>query len=101
MSIKPLKSWSGLFSIFWLVGIFEIFGYPPFVFLDALFGVEKSQQLSLVVDLLIWLGVGLLFAIVGLRCWKSAGQLCSIAAICIFIYFAWRLLHPVYVPDAA
>ena len=101
MSIALLKRWAGLVSIVWLVGIFEIFGYPPFVFFNALFGVERSPQLSLVVDLVIWLGVGLLFAIFGLRCWKSAGQLCSIAAICIFIYFAWRLLHPVYVTDAA
>jgi hypothetical protein len=86
MNLKSLKSWAGLISVIWMVGIYEIFDYPPYVFFNALFGIEKSSQLSLVVDLLIWLGVGLLFAIVGLRCWKSPRPgLCDYSHLCVYL----------------
>ncbi|HEY5040600.1 MAG TPA: hypothetical protein VIK53_01195 [Verrucomicrobiae bacterium] len=93
--MKPtvLRSWAGLIAIAWMVGIFERLDYPPHMtFFNVLFGIENSSQLSLFADLFVWLGVGLIFAIAGLRCGKSAGQVCATIAICIFIYFAWHLL---------
>ena len=102
--MKPtvLRSWAGLISIAWMVGIFEHLDDPPYMtFFNVLFGIENSSQISLIADLFVWLGVGLIFAIAGLRCGKSAGQVCAIIAICIFIYFAWHLLHPAYVVGTA
>ena len=101
MSIKTLKNWAGMVSILWMMGVYQIFGYPPCSFFNALFGVENSAQLSSILDLLIWLGVGLLFAVFSLRRWRSAGQVFAIIAVCIFVYFAWCLFHPDHIPDVA
>ena len=97
MSIKVLRNWAGLASIVWMVGIFVFLNHAPENFF--LFKFDSSSWVVEFSLLGIWLGIGLFFAITGLRCGKSAGQLCAIAAIIVFIYFAWHLLYPSEVPS--
>jgi len=75
MSIKLLKNWAGLISIVWMVGIYEILIHAPESFF--LFKFDSSSWLTQVTFLGSWLGVGLIFAITGLRCGKLAGRVCA------------------------
>jgi hypothetical protein len=99
--MKPtlLRSWSGLISIAWMTGIYELLNHAGAGFI--LFQFDFSAFSTQFTYLGIWLGVGLLFAIAGLRCGKSAGQVCAIVAIIVFIYYAWHLFYPSEVPDVA
>jgi hypothetical protein len=99
MKPTPLRIWSGLISIAWIVGLYVFLDRDPasLVYFRSNFSTFSTQFTYLG----IWLGIGLVFAIAGLRSGKSAGQICSMIAIGVFIYFSWHLFHPDYVPGAA
>ncbi len=99
--MKPtrLRCWAGLISIAWMVGIYELLNHASENFI--LFRFDFAAFSTQFTYLGIWLGVGLLFAIAGLRCGRSAGQVCAIAAIIVFIYYAWHLFYPSEVPGMA
>src|SRR5947207_111192 len=93
MNTKALNSWAGLLSIVWILG-----GYALLLFV-----LERHQfflepfGLYLLFILAAWLGVGLLFAIVGFRHGKLAGRLCGIVGAVLFLYFAWTVwLSPLF-----
>ena len=98
-SIKQIKNWAGLISIAWMVGVYWFLNHAPEDFI--LFRFDFASWVTQFTYLGIWLGIGLLFAITGLRCGKSAGQLCGIAAVIVFIYYVWHLFYPSEVPDLA
>jgi hypothetical protein len=95
MNTTLLKNWAGLVSIIWMVGLYEIMVHLPVDFAPSL---DLSSWHGLMVFLGVWLGVGLYFAVTGLRCRAVAGQLCAVVAIFVFVYFAWHLLYPSKVP---
>jgi hypothetical protein len=98
---KSLAIGAGVVAIAWMIGVHHFWGDPPFIFLNALFGLEGREWLWVSVDLLFWLGIGVLLAILGLRSGNSMGQIFALIAVGVFVYFAWRLFHPPYVPSAA
>jgi hypothetical protein len=97
--MKPtrLRSWSGLIAIAWMVGGYEFLEHAPEGFI--LFKFDFSAFSTQFTYLGIWLGIGLIFAIAGLRSGNSAGQICALVAIGVFIYYAWDLLYPSAVPS--
>ena len=99
--MKPtrLRCFAGLISIAWMVGIHALVNNASENFI--LFRFDYSAFSTQFTYLGMWLGVGLLFSIAGLRCGKSAGQVCAIVAVAVFIYYAWRLYYPSEVPSVA
>jgi hypothetical protein len=95
MNTKPLNNWAGLISIVWLLGGFALIAYvlaPR----DTQF---EPLWLLLVLILGVWLGVGLLLAIAGLKRGNWLGRILAAIAICLFIYFAWLLVRPLFFQD--
>ena len=90
---SSLRNWSGLIAITWMIGIYEFLSHAPEIFFLNLFNLNFVSWLGQFAYLGIWLGIGLIFAIVGLRSKNLAAQICAIIAICVFILFAWSLLH--------
>lgn len=88
---KLLTNWAGCISILWMVGMYEAQDYVPDFFLNF-----SPSWLSLCAVLGGWLGVGLLFAITGLRCGSNACRVCCLIAILTFLYFVRQLLFPPY-----
>ena len=96
MNTTLLKNWAGLVSIVWMVGAFVLLNHAPENFI--LFKFDATSWLTQFSYLGIWLGIGLILAVTGLRCRALAGRVCAVIAICIFVYFAWDLLYPSQVP---
>jgi hypothetical protein len=80
-----------------MLGVYQFLEHAPEGFI--LFQFDFSAFSTQFTYLGIWLGIGLIFAIAGLRSGNSAGQICALVAIGVFIYFAWYLLYPSEVPS--
>jgi hypothetical protein len=86
MNNKLFDNWAGLVSIIWLIG--------GFLFISCVLSPHNIHFEPLwlygLVLFLVWLGVGLLFAIAGLRRGNSPGRICAVAAIGVFIFLCGR-----------
>jgi hypothetical protein len=92
MNTKLLNNWAGLISILWMVGGFALIA-----------GVLSPHDIHFepswlygVVLFLVWLGVGLLFAIAGLRRGNLAGRICAVIAVVVFVFFVWQMVVPAF-----
>ena len=92
MSTKLLNNWAGLFSIAWMVGAYAFLAHAP-----SGFGFEPSWLFILTI-FVSWLGVGLLLAVAGLRRGHLAGRVCATLALLVFLYFAWQMVSPAFIP---
>jgi hypothetical protein len=90
MNSRVLRSWASLLSIFWMLGGYALIingvMIRPLLFLPT--------WLFLLAGLFVWLGVGLAFAIMGLKGGNLAGRLCGLLGVAIFSYFAWLTVAP-------
>jgi hypothetical protein len=89
---KGTNTWSGYIAVTWmLVGLARL-----------RLGLERYNLefrpgwLYLIVVFLyvfgIWWGIGLLFALSGLRSKGVTNRICAILAICAFLYSAWHIV---------
>jgi hypothetical protein len=92
MSTQLLSKWAGLISIVWMAGVHEFLNRAPEGFF--LFKFDPSSWVTQVGFLGVWLGLGLLLALRGLRCTQSSGQVLAIIATGVFVYYAWGELVP-------
>jgi hypothetical protein len=90
MTLKSLNNWSGLIAVAWLLGIRWFFSLDPRVI-----SYRIPDSLLLLAVMVIWLGVGLLFAVSGLRRGNDFSRICSVFALFVFIDFALGILNPV------
>jgi hypothetical protein len=87
--LKALNSWTGFASIIWLLG-----GYEVLFFFLGQRGHPFNPGWLFLLTILVWLGVGLLFAIDGLRSRSLAGRISAFVALGIFLFFVWALFFP-------
>jgi hypothetical protein len=91
MNNRGLRSWAGLLSIFWILGGYALLrsdvsiGHLAFLLPTWLF---------LLGSLFLWLGVGLMLAIAGLRGGNVTGRVCGFIGLAVFLYFTWLMLAP-------
>jgi hypothetical protein len=83
MQIKLLRNWSGLFSIMWLAGVYFVLRFSA-----------VPEGLFRLILIWLWLSLGLLLGVLGLRCGSFAGRASALVAIGLFLFFAWSLLCP-------
>src|ERR1017187_3300026 len=91
MNSKALKSWAGLFSIAWMIGIFLLLVliHPENI------PIEPPWWRLLVLSFAN-LGVGLLLAFVGLKHGGWAGRGCAVVAGGLFLFFVWFWVLPAF-----
>jgi hypothetical protein len=90
MSSRVLRSWAGLISIFWILGGYELL-FNGTLIRHLLF---LPTWFYLLAGLFAWLGVGLGFAIMGLKGGTLAGRLGGLLGAVIFTCFAWMIAAP-------
>ena len=92
MNAKIISSWAGFLSVLWILGGYVLLGFVASVH-DLSF---EPMWLFIVITLSAWLGFGLFLAIAGLRRGNLAGRVCAAVGLVVFLYFAWRMVSPVF-----
>ena len=83
MQTKLLRNWCGSLAVTWMVGVYFFLRYSTAA--DGLFRL---------ILLWLWLSVGFLLAVLGLRCRSFAGRVSALLALGLFLFFTWDLLCP-------
>jgi hypothetical protein len=91
MKPKIASEWQGLASLLWVVLVFVII---KFVVLTNELMFEPLWLFDLLL-FAVWWGVGLAFAISGLRRGHFVSRFCAVLSICALVYFVWSLTRPV------
>jgi hypothetical protein len=97
MSAKSKSTWLGCFSFVWMV---TGFAFTHFVLERYNFEFRPDWLYLLAVSVFvfgIWWGVGLLLAVAGVKRGNLAGRICAIISICVFVYFAWDMISPIFI----
>jgi hypothetical protein len=90
MTTKQSNSKSGLFSIVWMLGIF-----PVFYFLHWIGIVSDSHWIIGLTIVLVWVSVGLAFAVSGLMRGSLLGRICGLVVVAILVFIVWQMTHSV------
>lgn len=86
--VSTRKMWEGILSAFWLPLVFVLL-----MWLNHCLRQHVSLGLILA-ELVVWLGVGLLLALSGLRSSSRIGIAAGLAAIFEFLYLLWIIMVP-------
>jgi hypothetical protein len=94
MTNRLHSKWAGSLSIVWMVA-----GYLLIRYVAAPRGLQfEPFWLCAATVFGGWLGVGLFFAIAGLRSGSALGRASAILALVLFALFAWHMLYPALKP---
>jgi hypothetical protein len=88
---KIFNQWEGLISLVWIILMFLIT-----VLLIRYQLMFEPLWLFYILVLLTWWGVGLVFAISGLKRGHWINRACAVATLCAFALFVLAWLWPVY-----
>jgi hypothetical protein len=89
MNSKFLNNWLGPIAVVWLLGAHRLLSY-----LVAHIAQQIPESLFILIEIVCWLGVGLLLAVSGVRRGSNVSRIFAMLAICIFVHFAWQVLNP-------
>ncbi|MGH7991437.1 MAG: hypothetical protein ACREDS_14775 [Limisphaerales bacterium] len=90
MKIKSLNKWEGIISLLWIISVFLLV-----VFLLRHELLFKPMWLFILVLLAAWWGIGLVFAISGLKRGNWINRACAVVTLCAFAFFILAWLWPV------
>jgi len=93
MKLSALKDWYGLISLVWVSAIFGVI-----VLLQALKAdFTRVPVVTLVMlYMVVWWGIGLLFAVSGVRAGHSLSRFCAVVSMLGFAAFVHYGLFPVF-----
>jgi hypothetical protein len=88
MKLKIIERWEGLISLLWISIVFCLIAY---LVTHVLY--FKTWR-GWIIVIVVWWGVGLVFAISGLRHGHLASRVCAALTIGICLYFLYAFFFP-------